>query len=136
MDTEETRALMERFVAARAANDTAALETLLTDDVEWHLPVGAGSGPFVGREAVTTALGGGVSGQLFDLSTMKREVWKVIADGDTAAVQLRVSARTLKDADYVNEYCWVYTCRDGKVARMVEYADTLNAARILGFVKS
>jgi ketosteroid isomerase-like protein len=134
METEETRALMDRFIASRATNDVAALDGLLTDDVEWHLPVGAGSGPFVGREAVVQALTGGVSGKLFDLSTMKREAWKVIADGDTAAVQLRVSARTLKDTDYVNEYCWVYTCRDGKVARMMEYADTLNAARILGFL--
>jgi uncharacterized protein len=136
MKTEDTRALMERYIAARATNDAAALEPLLTDDVEWHLPVGAGAGPFTGRDAVLAALTGGVSGTLFDLSTMKREAWKVIVDGDTAAVQLRVSARTLKDAEYVNEYCWVYTCRDGKVARMVEYADTLNAARILGFVKT
>jgi uncharacterized protein len=136
MQTQDTRALMERFIAARATNDAAALEPLLTDDVEWHLPVGAGAGPFAGRDAVIAALTGGVSGTLFDLSTMKREAWKVIVDGDTAAVQQRVSARTLKDTEYVNEYCWVYTCRDGKVARMVEYADTLNAARILGFVKS
>ena len=136
METEDTRALMERYIAARATNDAAALEPLLTDDVEWLLPVSAGAGPFAGRDDVIAALTGGVSGKLFDVSTMKREAWKVIVDGDTAAVQQRVSARTLQDTDYVNEYCWVYTCRDGKVARMVEYADTLNAARILGFVKS
>ncbi len=136
METEETRALMERFIAARVANDAAALETLFTEDVEWHLPVSAGAGPFVGRDVVIAAITGGVSGQILDVSTMKREAWKVIVDGDTAAVQQRVSARTLQDTDYVNEYCWVYTCRDGKVARMVEYADTLNAARIFGFVKS
>jgi ketosteroid isomerase-like protein len=136
METEETRALIERFIAARVTNDAAALETLFTDDVEWHLPVSASAGPFAGRDVVIEALTGGVSGKILDVSTMKREAWKVIVDGDTAAVQQRVSARTLQDTDYVNEYCWVYTCRDGKVARMVEYADTLNAARIFGFVKS
>jgi len=135
MQTEETRALIARYLEARGANDAAALDSMLTDDAEWHLPVSAGAGPFVGREKVLEALTGGVSGKLFDLSTMKREPWKVIVDGDTAAVQQKLSATTVKGAEYINEYCWVYTCRDGKVARMVEYADTLHAGRVLGWVK-
>ena len=135
MQTEETRALIARYLEARGANDAAGLDSMLTDDAEWHLPVSAGAGPFVGREKVVEALTGGVSGKMFDLSTMKREPWKIIVDGDTAAVQQKLSATTLKGAEYINEYCWVYTCRDGKVARMVEYADTLHAGRILGFVK-
>jgi ketosteroid isomerase-like protein len=135
MNTEETRALIARYLEARGANDAAALDSMLTDDAEWHLPVSAGAGPFVGREKVVEALTGGVSGKMFDLSTMKREPWKVIVDGDTAAVQQKLSATTVKGAEYINEYCWVYTCRDGKVARMVEYADTLHAGRVLGWVK-
>jgi uncharacterized protein len=135
MKTEDTRALIGRYLEARAANDAAALDALLSDDAEWHLPRSADAGPFIGREKVLEALTGGVSGKLFDLSTMKRDAWKVIVDGDTAAVQQKLSATTLKGAEYVNEYCWVYTCRDGKVARMVEYADTLHAGRVLGFVK-
>jgi ketosteroid isomerase-like protein len=135
MQTEDTRALIARYLEARGANDAAALDSMLTDDAEWHLPVSAGAGPFVGREKVVDALTGGVSGTMFDLSTMKREPWKVIVDGDTAAVQQKLSATTLKGAEYINEYCWVYTCRDGKVARMVEYADTLHAGRVLGWVK-
>jgi hypothetical protein len=135
MQTEETRALIGRYLEARGANDAAGLDSMLTDDAEWHLPVSAGAGPFVGREKVVEALTGGVSGKMFDLSTMKREPWKIIVDGDTAAVQQKLSATTLKGVEYINEYCWVYTCRDGKVARMVEYADTLHAGRVLGWVK-
>ena len=135
MQTEETRALIARYHEARGANDAAALDALVTDDVEWHLPGSAGAGPFIGREKVIGALTGGVSGTMFDVTTMKREPWKVIVDGDTAAVQQRMSATTLKGNEYINEYCWIYTCRDGKVARMVEYADTLHAGRVLGFVK-
>ena len=135
MQTEETRVLIARYLEARGANDAAGLDSMLTDDAEWHLPVSAGAGPFVGREKVVEALTGGVSGKMFDLSTMKREPWKIIVDGDTAAVQQKLSATTLKGVEYINEYCWVYTCRDGKVARMVEYADTLHAGRVLGWVK-
>jgi len=135
MQTEETRALIARYLDARGANDAAALDGMLTEDCEWHLPASAAAGPFLGRKDVVEALTGGVSGKLFDLSTMKREPWKVIVDGDTAAVQQKLSATTLQGGEYINEYCWVYTCRDGKVARMVEYADTLHAGRVLGFVK-
>ena len=135
MQTEETRALIGRYLEARAANDGAALESMLADDVEWHLPRSAGAGPFIGKQPVLEALTGGVSGKLFDMSTMKREAWKVIVDGDTAAVQQKLTATTLKGDEYVNEYCWIYTCRDGKVANMLEYADTLHAGRVLGFVK-
>ena len=35
---------------------------------------------------------------------------------------------------YDNEYCWVYQCRDGKIAKIEEYADTLKAARIFKWV--
>ncbi len=46
------------------------------------------------------------------------------------------SATTLQGREYVNEYCWVYTCRDGKIARLEEYADTLYTARVFGTLKS
>jgi uncharacterized protein len=135
MDTEATRKVVHRFLEARAANDAATLSELLTDDAEWRPPPGAGIGPFQGRDNVVAALAGGVAGQLFDLSTMKRDVRKVVADGDTAAVQQKLTATTRSGAEYSNEYAWFYTCRDGKVALLEEYADTLRAARILGQIK-
>jgi ketosteroid isomerase-like protein len=135
MDTEATRKLVLRFLEARAANDSAALSELLTDDAEWRPPPGASIGPFRGRENVVKALAGGVAGQLFDLSTMRRDVRKVVVDGDTAGVQQRLTATTKSGAEYSNEYAWFYTCRDGKISLLEEYADTLRAARILGQIK-
>jgi ketosteroid isomerase-like protein len=69
------------------------------------------------------------------VSTIKREVRSVIVDGDRAAVQQRVTATARNGNDYANEYCWVYTCRDGQVQLLEEYADTLYAGRVFGFVK-
>lgn len=134
MDTESTRQLITRFLEARSAGDTATMAELLTDDAEWQPPVSMGVGPFRGRDDVVAALAGGAAGKIFDLSTMKRTIRKVIADGDTAAVQQTLTATTRKGKSYENDYCWVYACRDGKVARLDEYADTLNAARIFGWV--
>jgi uncharacterized protein len=135
METEATRALIQRFVDARAANDAAALANLLTDDAAWYAPASAKIGPFKGREAVVTALTGGAAGAILDVSTIKRDVRSLIADGDRAVVQQRLSATARNGNDYVNEYCWVYTCRDGKVQLLEEYADTLHAGRVFGWIK-
>lgn len=136
MDTQATRILVQKFLAARVAGDREAIAALLADDASWRLPPTATFGPFIGREDVANALAGGVTGTIFDVSTIRRDVHKMIVEGDTAVVQQRLSATTLKGREYVNEYCWVYTCRDGKIALLEEYADTLLAARVFGTVES
>jgi uncharacterized protein len=131
MDTQSTRSLVQQFLTARSAGDVEAMAAVLADDAVWRLPKSATFGPFEGRDTVAKALGGGVTGSLFDLSTLRRDVHKVVVEGDTAVVQQRVSATTLQGREYVNEYCWVYTCRDGKIAVLEEYADTLYASKVL-----
>ena len=135
METEATRTLMRKFLEARAANDAATIAELVTDDVEWRLPASAGMGPFVGRDVVVPAITGGASGTFLDVSTLRRDVRSLIVDGDRAVVQQRVTAKALNGNDYANEYCWAYTCRDGRVAVMEEYADSLYAARVFGQVE-
>ena len=135
METEATRALIQRFVDARADNDAATLAELLTDDAVWQAPASANIGPFIGRDAVVNALTGGAAGAILDVSTIKRDVRSLIADGDRAVVQQRLTATARNGNDYANEYCWVYTCRDGKVHLLEEYADTLYAGRVFGWIK-
>jgi ketosteroid isomerase-like protein len=127
---------VQQLIAARAASDVEAIAALLTDDAEWRLPVSTTFGPFEGRDVVAKALAGGVSGSLFDASTIRRDVHKIVVEGDTAVVQQRLTATTLQGREYVNEYCWVYTCRDNKIALLQEYVDTLHAGRVFGTVKS
>jgi len=136
METEATRALVQRFLEARAANDADTVSSLLTDDATWQPPPSMGIGPFSGRDTVTKALTGGAVGRIFDMSTLKREVHKLIVEGDTAVALQRLTATTVKGVPYDNEYCWIYTCRDGKVARLDEFADSFKAAKIFGMVKS
>jgi uncharacterized protein len=133
MESKATRDLIMKFLEARQANDRDAIYALLTEDAEWHPPSSARIGPFKGREAVTDALTGGAAGAILDISTIRREVRKVIVDGDSAAVQQRMTAKALNGLDYENEYSWFYTCRDGQISFLDEYADTLRAARIFGF---
>ena len=136
MQTDETRALVQRFLEARAANDAATIDSLLADDVRWLPPPSMNIGPFQGREKVVKALTGGAVGKIFDVSTIKREVHKLVVEGDSAVALQRLTATTAKGDAYENEYCWVYTCADGKIVDLVEFVDSFKAAKLFGMVKS
>ena len=84
-----------------------------------------------GRDAVTRELGGETPKRIFDMKTFRLTIHRILADGDTAVVQHSISAKTRAGEQYDNEYCWVYHCRDGKIAKIEEYADTHKAARIM-----
>ena len=135
MDTEATRALIQRFIDARSSNDATTIADLLTDDAVWYPPASANLGPFTGRQEVADALTGGAAGSILDVTTIERHVRGVIVDGPRAVVQQRVTATARNGNDYANEYCWIYTCRDGKVQLLEEYADTLHAGRVFGWIK-
>src|SRR5690606_24068899 len=114
--------LVEELYATLKTGDRAKLASLFTEDVEWYPPETAPIGPVKGAAQVAAELAGDTPKRLFDMKTFRVQVHKVIADGDTAVVQQAISAKTRDGAQYDNEYCWVYTYRDGKVARIVEYA--------------
>ena len=134
MDTEGTRQLIHRLLDARAANDYDGVYAVLADDAEWFPPKSAKIGPFHGREEVAKALVGGAASTILDASTIKRDVRKVLVDGDSAAVQLTLTAQALSGKAYENEYCWIYTCRGDRIQQLDEYADTLHAGRIFGWI--
>ena len=131
METEATRALVQRYYDASGKRDKALLASLFTEDIEWYPPETAPIGPLKGRDAVAAALGGDALAEVFDVNTFKVTVHRTLADGPTAVVQQSLSAKTKAGDLYENEYCWIYHCRDGKIARIEDYADTLKAARIL-----
>ena len=126
----ETRTLIETFVAARDAGDRDRVAAMVTDDVEYVLPASLGIDPLDG-EAAIDALSGATTGRFFDLSTIKREVSRIIVEGEVAAVEQTMTGTTLEGKDYANEYVWIYELRDGKFARLIEHVDTLAAARTL-----
>ncbi len=134
MDTEATRALVKRYYDVLPKGDTAAIAELLTEDCEWLPPATAPLEPVRGRNAVAQQFSGALVRAMFDLSQpFKLDVRSMIVDGDTAVVQQRLTATVKNGNTYDNQYCWVYECRDGQIARMEEYADTLLASRVMGW---
>ena len=131
MRTEETRALIKTYYETLPTGKRDKLASLLTEDVVWYPPGSAPLEPIKGRDAVAAELGGDTPKRMFDMKTFRLTVRRILADGDTAVVQHSISAKTREGEQYDNEYCWVYQCRDGKIAKVEEYVDTLKAARIM-----
>jgi len=133
METEATRELIERYYEAAAAGDRDALATMLTEDVEWRAAETVPAKPLQGRRVVSSVVSGRGREQMFDMETFKLTVHRKLVDGDTAVVRQAISARTQAGKQYDNEYCWIYTCRDGQIARIEEYVDTWKAAKVFGW---
>ena len=136
MSTDTTRTLIEDFYTALRKGDRPRLLELLAPDAVWIPPAAAPIDRMEGAEAIADALGGQVVRDMFDLSKpFALEIRRIIADGDVAVVQQRLTATAkATGTDYDNQYCWVYDVRDGHIAVLEEYADTIVAGRAMGFL--
>lgn len=134
MDTNSTKALIEEFHAARVDQDTEKLASLMSEDVVLIPPIGMRDvGTIEGRAAVADKLSGKNPGDdsILNFGTIQRTFTKIVVEGDTAVAFINMTAEKAAGGIYNNEYVWVYTCADGKVTRLDEYADTLHASRQL-----
>jgi ketosteroid isomerase-like protein len=126
----DPREIVQNFITARNAQDSAAAIALLADDFEWRVARSAGP-PLHGERAIN-ALVGGLSKKLYAHDSITRTVHRILADGDAVVVEYSVSGETIDGKPYDNDYCWIYDTSDGKIVRISTYSDTLGSARAFG----
>lgn len=138
MQTEETRALIQAVFAAFSTRDAGRIAPLFHDDARWIAPKGNATAEALGmgedadgfeRGADIAAFIAGRMGQLFQ--DVKVEFRGLYADGPVGVADYRFSAVTPSGATYDNDYCFIFTCADGKVRQMREYMDTLGGRKQL-----
>ena len=127
----DRRAAIESLIEARNAKDKAAIEGLLAENAELWQPFSLREEPTRGRDAVASALAGGIGSAFFDLDTMVRTVKRISVDGDVAFVEQHVDAKTSFGNDYSNEYLWIYTFEGDRITRIEEHLDTLRFSRTI-----
>jgi ketosteroid isomerase-like protein len=135
MQTEESRAVVIEAWAAFASRDAERIARLFTDDVEWIAPQANGTAAafknpagFKGAEAIAAFIAKDMRRLFLDVKIDFRGFY---ADGPIVVVEERMTANLPDGARYENDYCFVFECRDGKIARVREYMDTLNGYRQL-----
>jgi ketosteroid isomerase-like protein len=130
-NTEDSRAVLQRYLDALVAGDIDTIGKSFADYVSWSLhgdlPL---SGVRRGRDQVMEFLLS--AGSLYAPGTQQFSFGTVIAEGERVALEWRVTgvgaATGLK---YDNEYCGVFVVRDGRIAEVREYLDSLHASRTL-----
>jgi hypothetical protein len=129
----EARAVLRRYLDALSAGDLPAMEDSFTQDATWWihgtLPL---SGTKRGRAAIMNFLIG--AGSLYQPGTQHFEFGEITAEADRAVLEWRVrGTASATGLAYDNSYCGVFRVRDGRIAEVREYLDSLHAAQVLFF---
>ena len=124
--------VVQRYLDALVQGDIATIRASFAEDATWtihgELPI---AGPWEGRDRIVDDFLGRVGGSLFEPGSQSFEFPTLIAEGDTVALEWRVSARTARGAAYENAYCGFFVVRDGRIRAVREYLDSGYAARTL-----
>jgi ketosteroid isomerase-like protein len=89
------------------------------------------AGTYEGRAAVIDFLATAM-GQLFAPGTQKFTFGDVLADGETAILEWNVTGvGAATGLRYDNDYCGVFTIREGRIRAVREYFDTDHVRRVL-----
>jgi uncharacterized protein len=130
MTSPDSRTVLTRYVESVQAGDAAAIRECFAEDAVWQLdgelPI---SGTWRGRDAIlneflATAM------SYYQPGSVDLEVTRIVAEGEHAVMQWTSRARSTSGEPYENHCIGVFTIRDGKIARVHEYMDTLYAARV------
>jgi len=128
MGIEENKALVRDYMAKMGKGDPS-LPELLSEDVTWWVPPGAGwGGLYEGKESVLELMGRGVA---LYLPPMRVTVEQMVAEGDFVCVQFVLEAKTARGRDYKNYYHFSFQVRDAKICAVKEYVDTKYVANVL-----
>jgi uncharacterized protein len=128
MHTEDNVAFIKAAWGAFASRDVDRIAALFTEDAEWVAPRGnatavalGASDHMIGRDAIAHVIAREVPRLFHDISIEFRGFY---AQGPSVVVENRFSATLPNGASYANDYCFIFECRDGKIALMREYMDT------------
>lgn len=144
MDSKQT---VMALYGAYATGDADQIAALLHDEVVWTAPAGNATqiGLGLGRPEQAGPPRGAndldretiVSFMAYNFARffagIENEFRTVVAEGDVVVVEHRLSATLPNGRPYINDYCFLYEVRDGKVWRIREYQDTRGGwAKVFG----
>ncbi|MCZ0987980.1 nuclear transport factor 2 family protein [Streptomyces diastatochromogenes] len=131
MTTSDPRTVVIRYVEAVRDGDADVIHDSFTEDATWHypgdLPV---SKVWRGRDEIVNEFLGSM-GTVFVPGTVDIELVSTIAEGDRVVAEWTSRATTVRGATYDNRCIGIYTVRGGKIASVIEYADTQHVAATL-----
>lgn len=105
------REIIEKVVAAFDDNDSEAILSYMTADIEWHM---IGDEVISGKEAMKATFN-------MDMKMISSTKKHFIADGDQVMVDGEVVCGNEKGEQIEMYYCDIYELENGKVRKMYSY---------------
>src|SRR5216683_210666 len=127
MTTEQNKRLAAELFARFSASDIDGVLALMTDDVAWRIPGKPELSPAAGvynKERLRRLFNRMVA-QLND--GLKMTVTGSTAEGDRVAIEVESSGDLRNGRQYRQQYHFLISFRDGKIASVREYLDTHHA---------
>ena len=117
-----------KFLDAMGRGDAAAAAPCLTEDA---FTLAKGFGKFAGVRHRDTILATISAFRELMPEGMKPEIHTILAEGDRVVVEFEGHGKLFNGDSYCNQYCMVFTMRDGRIAQVNEYFCTVLADRVL-----
>jgi ketosteroid isomerase-like protein len=126
MTSRETmRALIDQAYAARARGDVGELVAAFHEDAVFELAGSKKALDITGVVEGHPSLQQAMTDFVRNFEFTKRDILSFVADGDRAAVHSRLTVRyTQNGTTFTSDVLDLFTFRDGKIAKLVEFADT------------
>jgi uncharacterized protein len=126
-----TRAVLQRYLDALVAGDLPTITDSFAEDATWSLhgdlPM---SGTKRGRDEIIEFLLS--AGVLYMAGTQSFEFGSITVEDERAVLEWTVRGTSAATGEqYDNAYCGVFVIRDGRIAAVREYLDSLHAATVL-----
>ncbi|HKY92875.1 MAG TPA: nuclear transport factor 2 family protein, partial [Nevskiaceae bacterium] len=122
--SERNKDVVVRFIRAMGESDGAAAIPCLDPEA---FTLAKGFGKFAGVRRYDTIVGTIDAFKQLLPTGLRPTIHAVIAEGDRVVVEFEGDAVTADGKPYCNQYCMVFTMRDGRIRQVNEYFCTLLA---------
>jgi ketosteroid isomerase-like protein len=125
--------VVRTFFSLLNAEDLEGVRALLTEDAAW-LPMAKnmpGAGEYRGRDVIVDGFLRPIR-SLFAKGSPSNEIMSMASKGSLVLVETHGTGSLQDGRKYDNRYAWGFEIRDGKVAELREYLDSLYIVGLFG----
>jgi ketosteroid isomerase-like protein len=126
--SEENKRVVLQFMEAMGTSNAELAEPCLAPDA---CAIAKGYGRLAGRREAATMTGMIEAFKALLPTGLNFTIHRVIADGDSVAVEAEGDGMTSTGVPYRNQYCFVFTLEGGKIKQVNEYFCTIHADEVL-----
>ncbi len=126
--SDDNKAVVLRFIEAMGKGDAETAATCITKDT---FTLAKGFGKFAGVREHDTILATIAAFRDLMPDGMEPVIRSVTGEGDRVVVEFEGNGTLFNGQPYCNEYCMVFTLRDGRIVQVNEYFCTILADEVL-----